>query len=44
MVEKQLQNCARLRLLVDRWIDLAMELAKLRLEQDKPSLTESSRR
>ncbi len=36
-VARQLKNYARLRQLVDRWIDLAMELANLRLEQDKES-------
>ena len=33
MVKKQLQNYARLRSLVDRWIELSSELCQLRLEK-----------
>jgi len=35
MVERQLRNYARLRTLVDRWIDLAIELSDLQLEEAK---------
>lgn len=34
-VRKQLKNYARLRKVVDRWIDLSTELCQLRLEQDE---------
>lgn len=34
-VKRQLKNYQRLRTLVDRWIDLATELAALRLEGDQ---------
>ncbi len=32
-VKKQLKNYARLRSLVDRWIELSLELCQLRIEQ-----------
>jgi hypothetical protein len=35
MVKRQLRNYARLRSLVDRWIDLAIELADIELEEAK---------
>ena len=35
MVERQLRNYARLRTLVDRWIDLAIELSDLQVEEAK---------
>jgi len=35
MVKRQLRNYARLRSLVDRWIDLAIELSDLQLEEAK---------
>jgi hypothetical protein len=35
MVKQQLRNYARLRTLVDRWIDLAIELSDLQLEEAK---------
>jgi len=35
MVERQLRNYASLRTLVDRWIDLAIELSDLQLEEAK---------
>ena len=34
-VKKQLRNYARLRQLLDRWIDLATELSSLKLKQEK---------
>ena len=34
-VKRQLRNYARLRSLVDRWIDLAIELSDLQLEEAK---------
>lgn len=34
-VRRQLRNYKRLRMLVDRWIDLATELATLRIETDE---------
>jgi hypothetical protein len=34
-VKKQLQNYAKLRELVDRWIDLAIELSDAKLEETK---------
>ena len=34
-VKKQLQNYAKLRALVDRWVDLAIELSDAKLEQMK---------
>jgi hypothetical protein len=33
-VRKQLKNYARMKLLTDRWIDLATELSTLRLNKD----------
>ena len=39
MVKRQLRNYARLRTLVDRWIDLAIELSDLQLEQAKQAAT-----
>ena len=33
-VKRQLKNYARLRTLVDRWIELSSELCRLRLEQE----------
>ncbi len=35
-VKRQLRNYARMRELVDRWIEAATELADLRLEEEKP--------
>ncbi len=35
MVKRQLRNYARLRSLVDQWIDLAIELSDLQLEEAK---------
>lgn len=35
VVKKQLKNYAKLRILVDRWIKLSIELCQLRLEQNK---------
>ena len=35
-VTKQLKNYARLRRLVDRWIELSSELCQLRIEQREP--------
>lgn len=35
MVKRQLRHYARLRSLVDRWIDLAIELSDLQLEEAK---------
>lgn len=35
-VKRQLKNYARLRTLIDRWIDLSTELCQLRLEQGQP--------
>jgi hypothetical protein len=34
-VQAQLQNYARLRKLVDQWIDLGIELSTLRLEESR---------
>ena len=34
-VRKQLKNYTRMKLLMDRWIDLSMELSNLRLTEDK---------
>jgi len=36
-VKRQLRNYARLRSLVDRWIDLAIDLSDLQLEEAKQS-------
>ncbi len=36
-VKRQLRNYARLRTLVDRWIDLAIDLSDLQLEEAKQS-------
>lgn len=35
VVKRQLRNYARMRLLVDRWIELATELSILRLEKEE---------
>lgn len=35
VVKRQLKNYARLRALVDQWIELSSELCRLRLEQDE---------
>ncbi len=35
-VKKQLKNYARLRSLIDRWIELSSELCQLRIEQREP--------
>jgi len=35
MVKRQLRNYARLRSLVDRWLDLEIELSDLQLEEAK---------
>ncbi|MEW6747561.1 MAG: DUF6788 family protein [Planctomycetota bacterium] len=35
LVKQQLQNYARLRALVDRWIELSLELCQLRLAQQE---------
>lgn len=35
IVSRQLRNYARMRKLVDRWIDLAAELSNLRLDEEK---------
>jgi hypothetical protein len=34
-IRKQLKNCERLKLLMNRWIDLAVELSNLRLKGDQ---------
>ncbi|HKI83250.1 MAG TPA: hypothetical protein VKA63_02850, partial [Candidatus Krumholzibacteria bacterium] len=34
-VKKQLRNYAKLRALVDRWVDLAIELSDVKLEETK---------
>ncbi len=36
-VKRQLKNYARLRALIDRWIELSSELCQLRLEQREPA-------
>lgn len=43
-VKKQLRNYARLRTLVDRWIDLASELSTLQLSEDTPAPSKRRRR
>jgi len=35
-IRKQLKNYQRMKLLIERWIDLATELSILRLTQDRP--------
>jgi hypothetical protein len=41
-VEAQLENYARLRELVERWIDLGIELCRLRLERGVPTASKAS--
>ncbi len=43
-VKKQLRNYARLRTLVDRWIDLASELSDLQLSEDAQAPSKRRRR
>ena len=43
MVKRQLRNYARLRSLVDRWIDLAIELSDLELEEAKQTAKRQTR-
>lgn len=43
-VKKQLRNYARLRTLVDRWIDLASELSNLQLSEDTQAPSKRRRR
>jgi len=35
VIRKQLKNYERMKLLIDRWVDLAMELSNLRLAKEK---------
>lgn len=43
-VKRQLRNYARLRTLVDRWIDLASELSNLQLSEDTQAPSKRRRR
>jgi hypothetical protein len=43
VVRRQLKNYAKLRALVDDWIDAAMELSALRLEQQRDSAGKTPR-